>query len=821
MAGLRQPEGPPRIGFASDVTFLSTAFVRRYRIFVTLACALMRAAVAYPQVPVPASARVQLSGYVRDSRSGEVIRYALLAIDGDSIRGQSNADGFYFLSLSPGSHRIRVRAIGYAPLDSTLTLTASGTADFEMTRRVVSLQEVQVSVERPPPDVDPASPAMSVARLDLASVRQAPSALGEVDPLRSIALLPGVSRSSDFSTAFSVRGGTSDQNLILLDEATIYNPAHVLGFLSVFNSDAVTDMTLYKGAIPARFGGRLSSVLDVRQREGNANAFDGSATIGLLASRVFVEGPLLHRGSFLVAARRSYADLFTRAASDTSLRDTRAYFYDLNAKTNLKVGSSGTLMASAYAGRDLFSPSRDFAAGWGNRSATLRWNQILTPRLFSKLSYTVGTYDYLLGFKVLDSRVDWRSRITSHELRLDETFHVSEHSSVEFGGEFGSQSIRPGDLVPSDTTALLPVRIDPRHGMASAVYASHEIDMGERVTLQYGLRYSTYARRGPATIYQYAGGRAVSYDPALSRYETGIVVDSSRRGGGTIASFGGLEPRISLRVGLAPTASLKASYARTRQYLLLASRTNSPTPLDVWEPAGPWVKPQRADQVALGYSATMGNGRYEFSAEAYFKRAYNVLDFVDGSDVILNQRIESALLQGLGRSYGLELLLRRKVGNITGWASYTLSRSEQRFAVAPGAGVNDGAWFPAPTDKTHDLSIVALRPLNDTWMLGATFALASGLPVTYPVSRYVIDDYVVPEYGRRNSSRLPAYHRLDLSLTRQGRQSELQFGIFNVYNRFNAQSMTFRQSSADPLRTEAVQLSVFGIVPSISYTRRF
>ncbi len=759
---------------------------------------------------------------MRHAESREVIRYALIAADGDVARSQSNADGFYFLNLSPGEHRIVVRAIGFAPLDTVVTLAESRTLDWILALRPVELQAVAVSAEQQQSDVDPASAEMSIARLDLATIRQAPAALGEVDPLRSITLLPGVSRSSDFSTAFSVRGGTNDQNLILLDEATIYNPAHVLGFLSVFNADAVADMTLHKGAIPARFGGRLSSVLDVRQREGNARDLGGSASIGLLSSRFLLEGPLGgERSSFLVAGRRSYADLFLKVAPDTAVRDSRAYFYDLNAKANMAIGESGTLMASAYLGRDLFSPSEDFEVGWGNVSGTLRWNHIFGDRLFSKVSYTTGSYDYNLGFGVVDSDVDWTSRIRSQELRIDESLHFSERNVIEFGAEVAGQTMRPGDLQPADTTKLKPVRVSVRHGLSMALHASHVVDLGERLTLRYGARYSTFARRGPATIYRYADGRAVSYNPALRRYEPGILVDSTRYDGGTIADFGGIEPRASLRFGLTPTSSLKASYARTRQYLLLATRTNAPTPLDVWEPVGPHVKPQHADQVALGYASTLRDGGYELSVETYFKRSYNVLDFVDGSDVILNPRIETAMLQGVGRAYGLELFLRKQVGELTGWVSYTLSRAEQRFRAAPGAGINDGDWFRSPTDKAHDLSIVGVRPLGRRWTLGGTFTAASGLPVTYPASRYELDGYVIPEYGPRNAARLPMYHRLDLSLTRTSRRHELQFGVFNVYNRFNAQSMSFRQASMDPQRTEAVQLSVFGIVPSISYAYRF
>lgn len=782
------------------------------------------AAPAFAQLPVAASpgSAVQLSGYIRHAGTNEVIRYALIDADSNSVRSQSNNDGFYFLRLTPGEHRLRIRAIGFAPLDTVVVLQAPLTTDFLLTPRTIQLQQIEVASDREKSDIDPTSPQMSVARLDLGIVRQAPSALGEVDPLRSITLLPGVSRSSDFSTAFSVRGGTSDQNLILLDEATVYNPAHVLGFLSVFNADAVADMTLHKGAIPPRFGGRLSSVLDVRQREGNANERSGTASIGLLSSRVLAEGPLPGtRGSYLVAGRRSYADIFLNFAPDTAIRDSRAYFYDLNAKANIPIGETGSLMASAYAGRDLLSPSSEFEAGWGNVSGTLRWNHIFASRLFSKASYTVGSYDYKLGFTILDGRADWTSHITSQEFRIDESYHFSERNVLEFGAELAAQSLRPGDLVPSDTTVLRAIRIDGRHGLSGALYAGHVFDITPRLTIQYGARYAHFARRGPGTVYSYADNRPVVWNAALQRYEPGVLLDSTSYSGGTIADYGGIEPRVSIRVGLNPTSSLKASYARTRQYLLLATRTNAPTPLDVWEPVGTYIKPQHADQFAVGYSASLRDGAYEVSVESYFKRSYNVLDFVEGADVILNPRVETSVLQGVGRAYGLELFARKQLGDITGWISYTLSRAEQQFVAGPNQGINNGAWFASPTDKTHDLSVVGVRPVWTRWVVGGTFTLASGLPATYPVSRYVIDDYVLPEYGERNGHRLPMYHRLDVSLTRTGNRGDLQFGIFNVYNRYNAQSISFRQSTDNVQRTEAVQLSVFGIVPSISYTFKF
>jgi hypothetical protein len=764
----------------------------------------------------------KLSGYIREKSNNELVRYAIVTADGDTVRAQSNVDGFYYLNLTKGVHSVRVRALGFAPLDTQLTITAATVHDLFLVRADVQLKRIDVQADRKKADVDPASSEMSVSRLNLDIIRKAPAVLGEVDPLRSITLLPGVSRSSDASTAFSVRGGSNDQNLILLDGATVYNPAHVLGFLSVFNADAIADMTLYKGAIPAQFGGRLSSVLDVRQREGNANEFAGSASVGLLASRVLFEGPLpKHKGSFLIAARRSYADLFLRFAPDTTVRDARAFFYDVNAKATYPLGSNGTLMASGYVGRDLFSPSSEFAAGWGNAAATVRWDQIIATRLFSRLSYSASKYDYRLAFTLLNGKADWRSNIQSNTLHLDESLHFTDRSSLDFGAEISGQSIHPGDLVSSNSSNALSVHVSTRNGQTSALYANHTLDITPRLSLQYGARYSQFARRGPATIYHYANNLPVVWDEALQRYQPGVLRDSTKYQSGSFVTFGGLEPRASMRFGLTNNSSIKASFARTRQYLLLVTRTNSPTPLDVWEPVGPYVKPQLADQVALGYSATLHDDGYEFSAETYFKRLYNVLDFVDGSDIILTPRIETALLHGVGRAYGLELYLNRKVGSVTGWVSYTLSRTEQRFIAGPSEGVNNGNWFLSPTDKLHNLSIVAVKPIWTRWVLGSTFAAASGLPATFPVSRYAYAGFIVPEYGPRNSSRLPFYHRLDLSLTRTGNRGELQFGVYNAYNHFNAQSISFRQNADNPLQTEAVQLSIFGIVPSISYTFRF
>lgn len=766
-----------------------------------------------------------LSGYVRSAASNEVIRNAVILVETAAARAESNQYGFYALRLPAGTHQVLVRAIGYAPRRDTIRVSTSRPLDFTLVPRPIVLEELSVSGRSERPDVAPRSPDMSVTRLDLETTRLTPVILGEVDPIRSLALLPGVSTGSDFSTGISVRGGSADQNLILLDESTIYNPAHIFGFFSVFNADAIDDVTLYKGAVPPRFGGRLSSVLDIHQREGNAREFAGSASIGLLASRVTAEGPLPGRtGSFLLAGRRTYADLFLRLSSDPAVNRNVAYFYDLNAKANLKLGRNGAVMVSGYFGRDRFAVTDRFEAGWGNAAGALRWNHAIGGRLFSRASAAYSDYDYRLQFLANGPALTWTSHIKSLDLKVDESLFLDNHDTLEFGLQTTFYDFQPGTVRPFGNSPVVATELQPRFGRAPAVYLGHEVELSPAVSLHYGVRLSGFRREGPATIYRYANSQPVVYNEMLGRYEPGAVVDSTRYGDGeAVQAFWGLEPRISGQVTLSANSSLKASYARTRQYLQLVTNSNSPTPLDVWEPVGPQLRPETGDQVALGYAKVFAGERYEMSVETYYKWLDHVTDFIDGADLTLNDRLETEMVQGTGRAYGLEVLARKRTGRLSGWVSYTLSRSEQRFAgVSPAdPGINRGRYYPTPYDKTHNVSVVGLYRMSRAWSVGGTFVLASGLPTTYPVSRYQYDGLLIPEYGPRNAHRLPAYHRLDLTFTRTGRRSQLQFGLFNVYNRFNAQSLTFRQSAANALVAEAVQSSVFGLVPSVSFSFRF
>ena len=781
--------------------------------------ALAGAGRAYAQEPEP----VRLSGYVRVAENDEVIRAARLDITERGLIIGTNRFGFYSIELPPGRYSIRVASLGYEPVTEVVDLQETMSLDFALPLRPVVVSELTVTADREPPDLDPESMDMSVIRLDVPTLSELPLILGEADPVRTLTLYPGISTANDATTAINVRGGAGDENLIRLDDSEVFNPAHAIGLFSTFNSDAVGDVTLYKGGIPARYGGRLSSVLEVHQREGNSREFEGAATIGLLSSRLSLQGPLFDgRGSWLVAGRRTYADLFLGLSSDPSIQESTAYFYDLNAKANARYGATGQVMLSGYAGRDRLRIGETASAGWGNVTGTLRWNHVFGS-VFSHLTLTYSDYDYHLQSSFDARAASLDAGISNLSLNIDESWDLSPRDRLQFGAGVRSYEIHPGDINPGEGSAVVPQKFESRKGLAPEAYVEHETELGP-LGVRYGVRASGFLRRGEETVYHYEGDAPVVYRPEFGRYDRGVVADSTRYGRGeTVVSYWGLEPRLGLRLGLTDVSSLKASYSRTRQHVRLVTNTNSPTPLDLWDPVGPYVEPQVADQFALGYVTTLSRGLYALSGEVYYKRARHLIDYVDGADIFITRHLETLLLEGEGRGYGLEFLVRRTRGRLTGWASYTLARSDQR---TPGLtpedpGINGGAWYPSPYDRTHDFALTGLYRLNEDWSLGANFIFATGVPTTFPVARYRFASLILGEYGPRNAERLPDYHRLDVSATRRWGRGELQFGLFNVYNRFNAQAIAFRQNRDSPLVTEAVETAVFGLVPSISYRWNF
>jgi hypothetical protein len=762
-----------------------------------------------------------LSGYLKDSRSGEALIGGNVVAEGTGFGVSTNAYGFYSLALPAGEYTIKYYYLGYETESRSVALTGDRTLNIELKESSVELMEVEVSEDL---DRNVKSVEMSTTQLTILEVKAIPQLLGEVDVIRSILLLPGVTTVGEGASGFNVRGGNIDQNLILLDEAPVYNSSHLFGFFSIFNGDAVRDLKLYKGGIPAEYGGRLSSVLDVRQKEGNTKSFHGTGGIGALSSRLMLEGPIVKdKCSFMVAGRRSYADLFLKFASDPDLRQNQAYFYDLNAKVNYTIDDKNSVFLSAYFGRDIFSFSDLFRFSWGNKTLTLRWNHLFNDKMFANFTALVSDYDYGLGVPSGDQAFDWVSGITNVYTKADFSYYLDPNSTLRFGGSFLYYGFDPGKATPgSETTVFNEFKVPNKYAVEPAVYASIDRRFGSRLNVQLGLRYSHFLRLGEETIYIYDENKPKSPE---------TVIDSVHYSNGELISyFSGLEPRFSANYLIDDESSVKASYNRTRQYIHLVSNTTSATPIDVWTPSGPHVKPAFADQVAAGYFRNFQKNRYELSAELYYKKMYDLLDYKNGAELILNPTVETELLSGQGKAYGLELMIKRNGKKWSGWVSYTLSRSEIVFmGNFPEETINNGNPYPTNWDKTHDFSATGYYNITKYWQVSAIFVYQTGRPVTYPDGKFEQNGIIIPVYNNRNAARIPHYHRLDLSITYDFKKNEgrnykqsIVFGAYNVYARRNAFSIFFRQSEENPLQTEMVRLSILGsIVPFITYNFQF
>ena len=639
-------------------------------------------------------------------------------------------------------------------------------------------------------------------------------------------MLPGVTNAGEGASGFNVRGGGADQNLILLDEATIYNSSHVFGFFSVFNPDAIKDLKLYKGGIPARFGGRSSSVLDIYQKDGNSKDFHVNGGIGLISSRLLAEGPIVKdKGSFLIGGRTSYAHLFLKLSDN----DNVAYFYDLNAKLNYKLNANNTLYLSGYFGRDVFSLSDQFENIYGNSTLNLRWNHLFSEKLFSNLSLIYSDYYYGLDLDIIGFK--WDSGIKNYNLKYDFKNYVSDDFKLNYGINAIYYDFNPGKIRPSDeNSGILTDQLEKKKAFEPALYIDAEHDVSKSISINYGLRYSMFYRLGETNMNLYENNQPVVFNPELQIYEKAKPIGTKYYGKNkTIADYNNFEPRASIAYKFNDNQSVKASYNRMVQYLQLISNTSSPTPLDVWTPSDNYIKPQLTDQVALGYFRNFKNEEYSLEVETFYKKTKNRLDYIDGADLIANRALEQIILTGQLRSYGLEVLLRKNEGKLSGWISYTLSKSEQQTPGrnASETGINNGEWYSSGYDKTHNLAVTGSYKLTEKWSFGGNFALQSGQPVTYPDGQYQYQGITVPSFGLRNGNRLPAYHHLDLSATyvpkptkKKGWQSEWVFSIYNIYNRSNAASMAFRQNRETGVN-EAVRLSIFGIIPGVSYNFKF
>jgi hypothetical protein len=681
----------------------------------------------------------------------------------------------------------------------------------------VQTQEVVVQGQRAEDNVK--KPEMSVNKLDMKTVKLMPALLGEVDVVRSIQLLPGVTTVGEGASGFNVRGGGVDQNLILMDEMPVYNVSHLFGLFSAFNPDAVQDMKLYKGGIPAQYGGRLASLLDVRLRDGHtAERLSVNGGIGLISSRLAVEAPLIKdRTSVVLAGRRSYGDVFLKLIPEQ--KNNQAYFYDLSAKINHRFSSRDQLQITGYRGRDVFNFTDVFRNEWGNTGGTVRWTHQFSPRLFVNLTGVAAEYDYSLGVPKGTQAFEWTSSIRNYTGKADFSFLLNDNNTISAGVSGTRYKFNPATVKPLNSESIFgELKVDNQQAGEYAVYLDNEQTLSPRLQLQYGLRVSVFDFLGSGTtISDYEGAVGQRKDPVNPRvYKNGELVKR----------YANLEPRASLRFTLNETSSLKASYNRTAQYIHLISNTTAASPLDVWTPSTNNIKPERGDQVAVGYFRNFLDNGYEASVEVFGKTMDNQIDYVNGANTLLNKNVEGELLYGVGRAYGAEFFVKRNQGPLTGWVSYTLSRSERQIE-----GINRGEWYANKYDKTHNLSVVGMYAVSKRLTVSSNFSYSTGVATTFPNARFVYEGLVVPVVtgDARNNYRVPAYHRLDLGATLKNRvrpdrrwQSEWVFSVYNVYSRRNAYGIYFRQNQDNPRQTEAVRLSVFGsVLPSVSYNFNF
>lgn len=773
-----------------------------------------------------------ISGYLRDASNGEALIGATVFVSELSAGTTSNVYGFYSITLPQGNYHINYSYVGYADAQKVVELSEDIRLDIEVRSADTELETVIISSEAI--DRNVSSIEMSTVKMDIESIEKLPAFAGEVDVLKSIQLLPGVSTVGEGTAGFNVRGGSVGQNLVLLDEAPVYQSSHLFGFFSVFNPDAVKDVKLYKGGIPSTYGGRLSSILDIRMKEGNNKDYEVEGGIGTVFSRLAVEGPIRKgKSSFIIAGRRSYADVLARPFTDFLSNGAGLYFYDLTAKTNFHIDEKNRVYVSGYLGRDVFDFDASQGFNWGNRTATVRWNHLHSNKLFANYTAFYSKYDYGFNFGSSErDKFDWAAQISTWNFKPEYNWFLNVRHELTFGGEFILYNFEPASASSVNNGEITNISLDKRKALEAALYISNDHKISDRLSAQYGVRYSRF---------NYIGGASFVYGDTIPGIEKPLLAIHEHGKWESIQTYHNLEPRLSVKYQLAKSASVKASYNRMSQYIHQISNTTASIPIDIWQPSDNNIKPQIGNQLALGYFKNLKDNAFEVSAETYYKWNKNQLDYIDGAELFINEFIASQLLSGEGRAYGLEFYVKKNTGRLTGWLSYTLGKSELKVD-----GINfgsdrqhrEGKWYATRFDQRHNLKIAAFYDLNERVSLSANFSFLSGTPTTFPTDRFTSQGYVVPyiSSNERNNFRIPNYHRLDASLTidnvwrgKKGRKGNdnLVFSIYNLYARQNPFSIYFsqgkdRQVGDNPATTSARQLSLIGtLVPAVTYNFKF
>ena len=766
-----------------------------------------------------AQKKYSISGTIKDAASGETMVGATVVLNELKIGVATNVYGFYSISAPEGNYTLSVTLIGFETKTFPVNLNTDQKLDVNLAESSTQLQEVVISSEAEDNNVK--SIEMSVQKLDIKTINKIPALLGEVDVIRSIQLLPGVTTVGEGASGFNVRGGGVDQNLILLDEAPVFNSSHLFGFFSVFNPDAVKDVKLVKGGIPAQYGGRLSSLLDVRMKDGNNKKFEVNGGLGSIFSRLTIEGPIIKdKASFVIAGRRSYLDQFFRFAKNPNIKNAILYFYDFTAKVNYIAGDKDRIYLSGYNGRDKFGfGGKDgFGFNWGNTTGTLRWNHIFNNKVFSNLSLIYSNYDYQIGVGDDYDGFNWKSNIINYTVKPEFTYYLNTDNTITFGGSSTYYTFDPGQLIFYSKGEKRELGSDPKYTLENAAYIANEQRINGRWSLQYGIRYSNFSYLGAGRIY--------NFKDTVGNFTKDTVSSEYFGKNKVIKQYNNPEPRFAVKYEVNESSSVKASYTHMAQYLHLISNTTASTPLDVWTPATNNLKPQIADQVALGYFLNLQKNMFETSVEVYYKDLKNQVDYIDGANLLLNTLLEGDLLNGKGRAYGAEFYVRKTRGKLNGWVSYTIARTERKVDF-----INNNKWFPNRFDKPHNINVIANYDIDNRYTISANFVYMSGTPATFPNTRIEWQGYVIPHNvdGSRNNVRIPAYHRADVSFQinfnpekKKRFDSNLVFSAYNVYARRNPFSIYFRSNPGSPTSTEAIRFSVVGrVIPSITYNFTF
>ena len=756
----------------------------------------------------------KLKGKVIDSNTKERLIGATIYVQELKTGTATDINGNFVIKLPPGNYSLKISYIGYKTAFEKVEIRDDIKITFQLENESKAIEDVVVSAERS--DENITGTTMSVEKMKIQQIRQIPALMGEVDIIKAIQLLPGVQATSEGASGFSVRGGNFDQNLILLDEATVYNASHLMGFFSVFNNDVVKEIELYKGDIPAAYGGRLSSLLKVDIDEGNSNKIHGRGGIGTISSRLVLEGPIINdKTSFLVGGRRSYTEIYMPLfeKNNTDLEGAGLYFYDMNAKLKHKIDSKNTILLNGYTGWDEFY-QKSATFGFGNTTGTLSWLHRYSENVATKYSVVYSKYRYKTSASMSDeASMVWTSNIQDIGLRVDNTVLLDEDNTIKFGATSTYHKFEPGFIkATGEETLFSEFELNHSSAIEWGLYGSNVQKIGEKITLKYGLRFSIFQNIGPGTVYEFDDD-----------YELVDSVGKTYSRGDVYNVYQGLEPRVGLVYRINKLSSVKASYSRTLQFIQLASNSSGGTPLDIWFAANNNIKPQVADQVAVGYFRNFWFNQLESSVELYYKDMSNTIDFKDHAELLFNNYLDGEFRVGRAWAYGAEFMVRFNFDKFNGWVSYTLSKAERNISE-----INGGNTYVAPYDKPNDISIILNYNPTKRLSFSATWVYATGNPMTAPSGRFPIDNVVLSVYSERNAYRMPDYHRLDLGVTVKTKErgdrnwyGEWNFSLYNAYGRHNAWTINFVDDENDPNKTNAEMTYLFSYIPSITYNFKF